>query len=110
MPLDLQLDVAHLECSIGEHRLRCTARDLVIGPLRLLLPHVLDLRVSRRLFFVEVATARGTHRFYASPRPWEGPDWERLADQLAYWHQRALRLGDGRDVPAELLRLRDRHR
>lgn len=104
MPLDLEFDVGHLECSIGEHRLVCTSQHLVIGPHRLPLAEILDLRVSRRLFFVELATRTGTHRFYANPRPWEDGDWERLAAHLERWHHRARELGRG-NVPPELLRL-----
>lgn len=108
MPLDLELDVGHLECSIGEHRLVCTSRLVAIGRLRLTFDQILDLRVSQRLFFVELATRTGTHRFYANPRPWEGADWTHLATLLHQWHRRAQRLGDRRDVPPELLRLRRR--
>ncbi len=107
MPLDLEFDVGHLECSIGDHRLVCTSRLLALGPQRLPLSQILDLRVSRRLFFVEIATQTGTHRFYANPRPWEGGDWEQLASQLEHWHQRARQLGDQQDIPTELLRLVD---
>jgi len=106
MPLDLVLDVGHLECSIGEHRLYCTSRLLVLGPLRVTFDQILDLRVSERLFFVELALCDGTHRFYASPRPWEDGDWRRLASHLLRWHDRARQLGDRDDVPLELLHLR----
>ncbi|MEN0061488.1 MAG: hypothetical protein AAGA48_05015 [Myxococcota bacterium] len=108
MPLDLEFDVGQLRCLIGEHRLVCTTQRLAIGRLRLPFVQILDLRVSRHLFFVEVATRTGTHRFYASPRPWEHRDWERLSDHLLHWHQRAHQQGDRADVPSELLRLRKR--
>ncbi|MEO0604284.1 MAG: hypothetical protein AAF211_22805 [Myxococcota bacterium] len=108
MALDLELDVGHLTCWIGEHRLLCTSRHLAIGTLRVPRGQVVDLRVSRRLFFVEVATRTGTHRFYAKPRPWEDGDWKRLANHLTTWHQRGPARGDQRDVPHELLVLRAR--
>lgn len=105
MPLDLAFDVGRLTCFIGEHSLVCTTQHLAIGRLRAPFPQILDLRVSSRLFFVEVGMRDGTHRFYANPRPWEGDDWLSLRRHLLHWHTRARHLGDRSDVPEDLLAL-----